>query len=243
MARSPEQLEDVQGVGVEAARRAIARLSPRKTATGSFPVVFSPQMAAGLVGHLIGAISGGALYRKASFLLDSLGQPIACAHLGIEEEPHLLGRIGSAGFDGDGVATREKAFINHGVVENYVLSTYSGRKLQMATTGNAGGVFNLKLTGDTRPLAELYRAMGRGLLVTELMGQGINSVTGDYSRGASGFWVEDGEVAYPVDEITIASNLKDMYRDIQLLGDDVDERGNIRAPSVLVGAMTLAGER
>ena len=242
LARDPTQLEDVQQVGEEAARRATARLSPRKTRTGSFPVVFSPQMAAGLVGHLMGAISGGALYRKASFLLDCLGQEVTSPHLSIQEQPHLRGRVGSAAFDGEGVATSPKAFIEDGVVENYVLSSYSGRKLEMATTGNAGGVFNLSLTGDARPVAELYKTMDRGLLVTELMGQGVNSVTGDYSRGASGFWVEDGEIAYPVDEITIASNLKDMYRDIQAVGDDVDERGNIAAPSVLIGSMTLAGE-
>jgi PmbA protein len=162
--------------------------------------------------------------------------------LSIQEQPHLRGRVGSAAFDGEGVATSAKAFIKDGVVEHYILSSYSGRKLEMATTGNAGGVFNLSLTGDALPLAELYKTMGRGLLVTELMGQGVNSVTGDYSRGASGFWVEDGEIAYPVDEITIASNLKDMYRDIQALGDDVDQRGNIAAPSILVGSMTLAGE-
>ena len=243
LARNPDQLEDVQAVGEEAARRATARLSPRKTATGSFPVVFSPQMASGLVGHLLAAISGGALYRKASFLLDSLGSEVASSHLSLKEEPHLSGRVGSAGFDGEGVATWDKAFISNGVVENYVLSSYSGRKLAMPTTGNAGGVFNLLLTGDTRPVAELYRSMGEGLLVTELMGQGVNSVTGDYSRGASGFWVEAGEITYPVDEITIASNLKGMYRDIQVLGDDVDERGNIRAPSMLIGAMTVAGEK
>ena len=243
LARDPTQLEDVQHVGEEAARRTTARLSPRKTATGSFPVVFSPQMASGLVGHLMGAISGGALYRKASFLLDSLGQQVASPHLTVKEEPHLRGCVGSSGFDGEGVATSAKAFITDGVVEHYILSSYSGRKLQMATTGNAGGVFNLLLTGDTRPVAELYRSMGRGLLVTELMGQGVNSVTGDYSRGASGFWVEDGEITFPVDEITIASNLKEMYRDIALLGDDVDVRGNIRAPSILIGSMTVAGER
>jgi len=242
MARDPTRLDAAHLVGQEAARRAVARLSPRKTSTGSFPVVFAPQMATGLVGHLIGAVSGGSLYRKASFLLDSLGQQVASKHLSIAEEPHLPGRIGSAAFDADGVATWDKSFIKAGVVESYVLSSYSGRKLGMATTGNSGGVFNLKLTGETRPVDELYKAAGRGLLVTELMGQGVNSVTGDYSRGASGFWIENGELAYAVDEITIAANLKDMYRDIQLLGDDVDERGNIRAPSVLVGAMTLAGQ-
>ncbi|MDH3642511.1 MAG: metallopeptidase TldD-related protein, partial [Gammaproteobacteria bacterium] len=162
-------------------------------------------------------------------------------HLTIKEQPHLPGRVGSAGFDGEGVATWAKNFVADGIVENYVLSSYSGRKLEMPTTANAGGIFNLLVTGKAQPLAQVYKAMGTGLLVTELMGQGVNSVTGDYSRGASGFWVENGEVTYPVDEITIASNLKDMYRDVVLLGDDVDERGNIRAPSILVGAMTLAG--
>jgi PmbA protein len=240
--RDPDQLEDVEAVGEEAARRATARLSPRKTATGSFPVVYSPQMAGGLVGHLMGAIGGAALYRKASFLLDCLGDEVTSSHVSVKEQPHLRGRVGSAGFDGEGVATWDKAFVRDGVVENYVLSSYSGRKLEMATTGNAGGVFNLIISGDTRPVAELYKTMGQGLLVTELMGQGVNSVTGDYSRGASGFWIEDGEIAYPVDEITIASNLKDMYKDIQMLGDDLDDRGNVRAPSIFIGAMTLAGE-
>jgi len=242
VARDALDLEGAEQVGKHAAQRTVARLSPRNAPTGTFPVLFAPTMAGGLVGHLIGALSGGALYRKASFLLDCLGQEVACPHLTVKEQPHLRGRVGSAGFDGEGVATWDKAFIKDGVVENYVLSSYSGRKLEMATTGNAGGVCNLIITGDTRPVAELYKAMGRGLLVTELMGQGVNSVTGDYSRGASGFWIEDGELTYPVDEITIASNLKDMYRDIQLLGDDVDERGNIRAPSILIGAMTVAGE-
>lgn len=242
VAREPQRLENPDAVGVEAARRTVARLSPRKTATGRFPVLFVPQMAAGLVGHLIGAISGSALYRNASFLPDSLGETVTAAHLSIREEPHLRGQMGSAAFDGDGVATRAKAFVDNGVVRNYVLSSYSARKLKMTTTGNAGGVFNVTVTGETRPVPALYAAMNRGLVVTELMGQGVNSVTGDYSRGASGFWVDNGQIAYPVDEITIASNLRDMYLNVELIGDDVDERGNIRAPSVLVGEMTLAGQ-
>jgi PmbA protein len=242
VARDPALMESAEAVGVEAARRTVAKLAPRRIATGRFPVVFSAQAAAGLAGHLLGAISGGALYRKASFLLDSLGNTVAAGHLRLSEEPHLPGQLGSAGFDGDGVGTQNKAFINDGVVENYVLSTYSARKLGMETTGNAGGVFNLTMTGKTIPAVNLFKEMRRGLVVTDLMGQGVNSVTGDYSRGASGFWVEDGELVYPVDEITIAANMRDMFKDIVCLGDDLDIRGNIRTPSVLIGSMTLAGE-
>ena len=240
--RDASRLQSVIDVGVLAAQRAVARLSPRRVQTGRFPVLFAPEVASGLVSHLLGALAGGAQYRKASFLLDSLGQSVAAPHLSLVEEPHLRGRIGSAAFDGDGVATWSKPFVAAGVVENYLLSTYSARRLGMRTTGNAGGVFNLSVKGETRPVADLLRAMGRGLLVTELMGQGVNGVTGDYSRGAAGFWVENGEITHAVDEITIAGNLKDMWQSVELLGDDVDERGNIRAPSILVGAMTLAGD-
>ena len=240
-ARDPAGLEGAEHVGTEAARRTVDRLSPQKVKTGRFPVVFAPNMATGLMGHLLGAISGGAQYRKSSFLLDSLGSSVAADHLTLAEQPHLRNSIGAAAFDGDGVATCAKAFIERGTVSNYVLSTYSGRRLDMQTTGNAGGVFNLTVSGRTLPRDELLRTMGRGLYVTELMGQGVNGVTGDYSRGASGFWIENGAIAYPVDEITIAGNLKEIYRDVQYLGDDLDTRGNIRAPSILVGNMTLAG--
>jgi PmbA protein len=181
------------------------------------------------------------LYRRASFLLDSLGTTVAAGHLTLAEQPHLPGQIGSAAFDGDGVATTAKPFIDRGVVANYVLSSYAGRKLGLPTTGNAGGVFNLSVSGRTLAAAALLAELDTGLLVTDLMGQGVNSVTGDYSRGAAGFWVEGGEIAYPVDEITIAANLKEMLRDIVSLGDDVDMRGNIRTPSMLVGRMTIAG--
>jgi PmbA protein len=242
VARDPAALEPAESVGAEAARRALARLSPRRVATGRFPVLFSPQMAAGLIGHLLGAIAGGAQFRKASFLLDSLGKPVTSTHLSLVEAPRLRNRIGSAAFDGDGVATRDKAFIRDGVVEHYVLSTYSARRLGMQTTGNAGGVFNLSVEGETRPVTELLGQMGRGLVVTELMGQGVNAVTGDYSRGAAGFWVEDGQIAFPVDEVTIAGNLKDMLRDIAFIGDDPDPRGNVCAPSMLIGAMTIDGD-
>lgn len=241
-ARSADGLEPAQAVGREAGRRTVARLSPRRVQTGAFPVMFAPQAAGGLAGHLLSAISGGALYRQASFLLDSLGDEVAAEHLTLAEEPHLPGALGSAGFDGEGVATSAKAFIDKGVVANYVLSSYSGRKLSLPSTGNAGGVFNLTVSGRTLPVQELLGELDTGLLVTDLMGQGVNSVTGDYSRGASGFWVEGGEVCYPVDEITIASNLKEMYKGIVGLGDDLDTRGNIRSPSILIERMTLAGE-
>jgi PmbA protein len=240
-ARDPAGLEAPEAIGAEAARRTVARLSPRSVATGRFPVLFSPQMAGGIVGSLLGALSGGAQYRKASFLLDSLGQTVASPHLSLLERPHLRNRIGSAAFDGDGVATSAKAFVEQGVARNYILSAYSARRLGMTPTGNAGGVHNLLVAGDTRPVAELMRIMSRGLLVTELMGQGVNGVTGDYSRGASGFWIEDGAIAFPVDEITIAGNLREMLQDVVHIGDDPDERGNICAPSLLIGSMTIAG--
>jgi PmbA protein len=198
-------------------------------------------MAGGLFGHLIGAISGGALYRKASFLLDSMGQQVLPEWLSLTERPHLPNSLGSANFDGDGVATRSKSFIEDGKVASYVLSAYSARKLQLAPTGNAGGVYNLDIDGPQTPLADLLQQMDTGLLVTELMGQGINGVTGDYSRGAAGFWVENGKITYPVAEVTVAGNLRDIYQKIVGIGDDVDYRGNVRSPSVLIESMTVAG--
>ena len=242
LGRDSATLEAPEAIGRRAAERAVARLSPSKVPTGSYPVLFSPQMAATLAGHLIGAISGGALYRKASFLLDSLGAQVASEHLALIEEPLLPKAIGSSGFDGDGVATRAKAFVEAGVVRSYALSSYSARKLGLATTGNAGGVHNLTLSGRTLPFDELLKEMGAGLYVTELMGQGVNAVSGDYSRGAAGFWVDSGELREPVHEVTIAANLKDLYRNVVALGDDLDTRGNVRAPSVLIQAMTVAGE-
>jgi len=239
--RNAADLEAAQAVGKEAGRRTVARLSPRRVETGTFPVAFSAQTAGSLAGHLLGAISGGALYRKASFLLDSMGEQVAAEHLTLSEDPHLKGALGSTAFDGEGVATSAKPFIREGVVENYILSSYSGRKLDLPTTGNAGGVFNLTVSGRTLAFDDLLKEMGTGLLVGDLMGQGVNSVTGDYSRGAAGFWVDGGEIVYPVDEVTIASNLKDMFRGIVCVGDDLDNRGNIRSPSILIDSMTLAG--
>ena len=239
--RDPAALDAPEAVGREAARRTLARLGPRQVATGRFPVLFVPNMAAGLIGSLLGALAGGAQYRKASFLLDSLGQQVASPILSLIERPHLPGRIGSAAFDGDGVATAEKAFLQNGVVQHYVLSAYSARRLGLAPTGNADGVHNLHVLGEARPVPALLATMGQGLVVTELMGQGVNGVTGDYSRGAAGFWVENGEIAWPVDEITIAGNLRDMLNDIVALGDDPDTRGNLWSPSILIGGMMVAG--
>ncbi len=241
VARDALDLEGAEQVGKHAAQRTVARLSPRNAPTGTFPVLFAPTMAGGLVGHLIGALSGGALYRKASFMLDSMGDLVLPTWMSLTEHPHLLKSLGSANFDGDGVATREKSFVADGVVTSYILSTYSARKLQTQTTANAGGVHNLDVEGPQAPVEQLIKQMGTGLLVTELMGQGINGVTGDYSRGAAGFWIEGSEIAYPVAEVTIAGNLRDIYSNIAGLGDDVDYRGNVRSPSILVESMMLAG--
>ncbi len=241
ISRDPGNLESPEAVGRAAAKRTIAKLSPRKVQTGAYPVLFSPQTARSLAAHVIGALSGGALYRKASFLLDSLNTEVASSHLSLVEQPWLPGRLGSASFDADGVATSEKAFIDAGVVRNYVLSAYSGRRLGLPTTGNASGVHNLRLLGKVLPQDALLREMNQGLYVTELMGQGVNGVTGDYSRGATGFWVKHGQLQHPVHELTIAANLKDMMRDLVAVGDDQDERGNIIAPSTLIAQMTVAG--
>lgn len=241
VARNAAELEDPEAVGKLAGERTVARLSPQNAPTGSYPVMYAPTVAGGLFGHLIGAISGGALYRKASFLLDSMGQQVLPEWLSLIERPHLTNSLGSANFDGDGVATRSKSFVQDGKVASYVLSAYSARKLQLAPTGNAGGVYNLDIDGPQTPLEDLLQQMGTGLLVTELMGQGINGVTGDYSRGAAGFWVENGKITYPVAEVTVAGNLRDIYQKIVGIGDDVDYRGNVRSPSVLIESMTVAG--
>ena len=240
IARDPDDLEDHAGVGKEAARRALARLGSRSIRTGNWPVLFSPRMAAGLIGHLLGAISGAALYRRASYLTDSLGKRVAARRVTLAEDPHLPKGLGSAGFDGDGVATESKSFIRDGRLERYVLDTYSARRLGLTTTGNAGGVFNLALVADTVGPAKLMREMGTGLVVTELMGQGVDLVSGHYSRAAAGIWIEHGEPAFPVQKVTIASTLNDMFHGIAAAGDDVDRRGNIRTGSILIQSMTVA---
>ena len=238
--RAKDDLQDGAEVGREAARRAVARLGRRPIRTGEYPVLFAPPVAIGIVGHLLSALSGTAQYRKETYLAGSLGKRATAAGITLAEHPHRRKGLGSAAFDGDGVATRAKPFIADGVVTNYLLGAYSARRLGLATTGNAGGVFNLDLEANTRPVAELLREMDTGLVVTSLMGQGVNLVTGDYSRGATGFWVVGGEVQHPVDNITIAGNLDDMCKNIVGCGDDVDRRGNVRAGSLLVARMTVA---
>jgi PmbA protein len=240
-ARDAEDLEGAESIGRTAARRAIARLGARKINTARAPVLFAPEVARGFIGHAIAAISGGAQYRRASFLLEGAGEQIFPDFLTIEERPHLPGGLASAPFDSEGVATRDRDLVAGGVLQGYMLSTYSARRLGLATTGNAGGAHNLILPGNAEDLAELIGTMGQGLVVHELIGQGVNGVTGDYSRGTVGFWVENGEIAWPVHEVTIAGNLRDLYRRIAAIGRDQDLRGAIRCGSLLVEGMTIAG--
>lgn len=239
--RDWRELEPGEAIGRRAAERALRRLGARKLATTSAAVLFVPEIARGLFGHFLGAIRGGSQYRRASFLLDAAGSQIFPSWLNVSERPHIPKALGSAPFDSEGVATRDRELVQDGVLTGYVLSTYSARKLGLQTTGNAGGVHNLIVAPGADDFEALLRRMGRGLVVTELMGQGVNGVTGDYSRGAAGFWVENGALAYPVHEITIAGNLKDMYRQIVAIGNDVDLRGSIRTGSVLIERMTIAG--
>ena len=235
-------LESPVAIGRRAAERAVARLDPRSVPTGQYPVLFSAEVARSLVGHLLGAVSGGALYRKASFLLDSAGTRVFPDWFGIDELPFLPRGFRSAAFDAEGVATKRSHLIRDGVLERYVLGSYSARKLGLQTTGNAGGVHNLQVKANAGGFDDLLAGMRTGLLVTELMGQGVNGVTGDYSRGAAGFWVEQGVIAYPVDGITIAGNLKTIFAGIEAVGRDVDRRSHVGVGSVLVGRMTVAGE-
>ncbi|AEF99172.1 metalloprotease PmbA [Methylomonas methanica] len=242
VARNPALLESAQFVGEKAARRTVARLNARSLSPRQCPVLFAPEMASGLIGSLLGAISGSSLYRKSSFLLDSLDTQILPDFVRIHEQPLLVGGMGSASYDAEGVATQARDIVSNGILRSYVLSTYSARKLGMQTTGNAGGVHNLTVDSGDKDFAGMLKLLGTGLLVTELMGQGVNRVTGDYSRGASGFWVENGVIQYPVQEITIAGNLKSMLRNIVAIGNDVDLRGNIRVGSILLEQMAIAGE-
>ncbi|MFL6675129.1 MAG: metalloprotease PmbA, partial [Massilia sp.] len=243
--RDPKKLAKAEAVGRYAAERALARLNARKLNTRTCPVLFEAPLAAGLLGAFVQATSGGALYRKSSFLLDSLGTSVFPSHVQVLEDPHLIGEVGSAPFDEEGVRTVRRKVVDDGVLQGYFLSSYSARKLGMQTTGNAGGSHNLQLlSGETR-LADdfegMLRKMDRGLLVTELMGQGVNYVTGDYSRGASGYWVENGVIQYPVEEITIAGNMKDMFQQIVAIGNDVLTRGNKSTGSILIEKMVVAG--
>lgn len=236
-----EDLEDPAAIGRLAAERTVARLGARSAPTGDYPVLFEAETARSLIGHLLGAISGGALYRRASFLLDSMGQRIFPDWFVIDERPLLHRGLRSAAFDAEGVATRNTPLVIDGVLQRYVLSSYSARRLGLVTTANAGGIHNLQVAANAGGLEELIRGMSNGLLITELMGQGVNPVTGDYSRGAAGFWVENGAVAWPVDGITIAGNLRDMFEAIEAVGNDIDFRSHIRTGSILLGKMMVAG--
>jgi PmbA protein len=238
----PALLESIEIVANRAAERTLRRLDAKRLSTRRVPVIFAAEEARGFLGHFVAAISGGNLYRKSSFLLDQLNKPVFPEHVKIDERPHLLKSLGSAPFDENGVATRPNVFIDQGILRQYSLGVYSARKLGMQTTGNAGGVHNLFINTGTKDLAALLKMMDTGLLVTDLMGQGVNLVTGDYSRGATGFWVERGEIQYPVEEITIAGNLRDMYAHLVEVGDDVDKRGNIQTGSILLEEMTIAGD-
>jgi PmbA protein len=240
-ARDWRELEAAAAVGRRSGERAVRRLGARQLGTMRVPVLYAPDVARGLVSHYIGAVRGGSQYRRASFLLDAAGQQVFPDWFAISERPHLRGALASAPFDHEGVATRDRELVTGGVLLGYVLGTYSARKLGLRTTGNAGGTHNLIVHGRGRDFEGMLELMGRGLLVTELMGQGVNGVTGDYSRGAAGFWVEGGRIAYPVHEVTIAGNLRDIYRGIVDVGSDVDARGGIRTGSILVEQMTVAG--
>jgi PmbA protein len=241
-ARDASRLDAPALIGRTAGERAVRRLGAKKISTMQVPVLFEAPVAASLIGHFVSAVSGGSLYRKSSFLLDSLGKEIFAPWIRITEDPHIRGAMASGPFDEEGVATKQRSVVEGGVVQGYFLGSYSARKLGMQTTGNAGGCHNLLLADSGEDFAALLRKMGRGLLVTELMGQGINMVTGDYSRGAAGFWVENGEITHAVEEITIAGNLKDIFRGIIGAGTDVLSRGSKHCGSILIDRMTVAGE-
>ncbi len=243
--RNPKELAKPEKLGRYAAERALARLHARKLDTRTCPVLFEAPLAIGLLGAFVQAVSGGSLYRKSSFLLDSLGKQVFPSHIQIAEDPHIIGGIGSAPFDEEGVSTRARSVVSNGIVQGYFLSCYSARKLGMQTTGNAGGSHNLSLTSTQTEKGDNFKAMlqkmGTGLLVTELMGSGTNYVTGDYSRGAAGYWVENGVIQYPVEEITIAGNMKDMLAQIVAVGNDVLIRGTKQCGSILLENMVVAG--
>ena len=242
VSRNALSLEQPIEIGKKAAERALRRLVGRSLSTRQCPVLYSAEIASSLLASFIGAISGGNLYRKSSFLLEALDSQIFPEFIHIHEQPHLKGALGSAAYDGEGVATKTRDIVSDGILRSYVLSTYSARKLGLRSTGNAGGVRNLTITPGELDYQGMLKQLDTGLLVTELMGQGVNMVTGDYSRGAAGFWVENGKIQYPVEEITIAGNLKDMYKNIIAVGNDVDYRGNVRTGSILVERMSIAGE-
>ncbi len=240
-ARDAQQIASPEAIGDYAARRALSRLGARKIKTCKVPVLFEAPLASSLIGNFIQAVSGGSLYRKSSFLVDSLGKRVFSKKVQISERPHLRGAFASTMFDSDGVATREREVVVDGILQGYFLSAYSARKLGMQTTANAGGCHNLIIHPGKRDFAGLLKKMGRGLLVTELLGQGVNYVNGDYSRGAAGYWVEGGKIVHPVEEVTIAGNLRDMFRNVASVGNDVLVRGSKQVGSILVEQMKVAG--
>ena len=240
-ARDARNIATPEEIGGYAARRALARLGARKIKTCKVPVLFEAPLASSLIGNFVHSVSGGSLYRKATFLVDSLGKPVFSKNVQISEKPHLRGGLSSSSFDSDGVATREREVVVDGVLNGYFLSAYSARKLGMQSTGNAGGCHNLIVKPGRHNFDGLLKKMGRGLLVTELLGQGVNYVNGDYSRGAAGFWVEDGKIVHAVEEITIAGNLRDMFRHVAAVGNDVLVRGSKQVGSLLIEQMKVAG--
>jgi len=241
IAVDPKQLESVSHIAREAVERTVSRLGARQIRTTKTPVIFAAEEARGLLSYFVSAIAGSNLYRKSSFLLDSLGKQIFPSFVQIQEHPHLAHALGTAPFDNDGVTTRPNVFIKDGVLQSYIMGVYSARKMGLKTTADAGGIHNLTIQPGKKNLAELLKTMNKGLLITEMMGNGVNIVTGDYSRGVCGFWVENGEIQYPVHEITVASQLQDMFSRIVEVGNDVDVRGNIRTGSILIEEMIVAG--
>lgn len=240
--RDASQFMDAAALGRKAAERTLSRLGARRLSTRQAPVLFAPEISRSLIGHLLGAVSGGSLYRRSSFLLDHVGKQVLPSWLQIDEKPLIPRGLGSSVFDAEGVATADSSLIVDGMLSRYILGSYSARKLGLQSTGNAGGVHNLVVGNGGDDFKAMLKKLGTGLLVTEVMGQGVSIITGDYSRGASGFWVENGEIAYPVEEITIAANLRDMYRNLVAVGADVDHRSHILTGSWLIENMTIAGE-
>jgi len=242
VSRRPEDLDSPESVGEESARRAVARLDARQVSTRVVPVIYPPEVARGLFGHLIAAIRGTAQYRRASFLAGAKGTQVLSSLVDITEDPLIPRALGSSPFDGEGVVTKRRELVQSGVLQGYVLSSYSARRLGMPTTGNAGGVHNLLVRPTAGPLEELIKGCEQGFVVGELLGQGVDIVSGDYSRGAAGFWVERGEIVHPVNEVTIAGNLRDLLQNIRAIGSDIETRGVVRCGSVLVDGLTLAGQ-
>ncbi len=242
VARAVGDLWTPERVGISSSEKTLARLDARKIGTGKYPILFAADAATGLIGHLVMAISGGNLYRKSSFLLDALGTKILPDWFSIEEKPHVLKGLASSPFDSEGVFTQDRSIITDGILATYLLTSYSARKLNMTPTGHAGGIHNWYVKPTGQDFQQMLKELGTGLLVTELMGQGVNVVTGDYSRGAAGFWVENGEIQYPVSEITIAGNLKDMFKQIVAVGSDIETRSQIQTGSILIESMKVAGE-